>query len=165
MIHKNFEVLCRAGIALQAEGFDNFEIAITLDGTENRYSNKIYRQFSHLPFVRFTGLLSREEMNRYYQQCDCVVFASKIESWGMPVSEAKEFDKPVFVSELPYSRETVGKYNKACFFNPDEVGRLTVLMHDFLLGKIVYDPTEAVVYQQPFARDWDELVKMLISRL
>jgi glycosyltransferase involved in cell wall biosynthesis len=163
MIHKNFEVLCEAAIRLQKEGFNDFEVAITLDGSENRYAKKIYEQYNKLPFIHFTGLLSREAMTEYYARCACVVFASKIESWGLPVSEAKEFGKPVFVSDLPYARETVGKYDKACFFNPDDLERLTALMRDFMQGKTVYDETAEVKYREPFVKNWDELVGYILK--
>ncbi|MDR1371565.1 MAG: glycosyltransferase [Dysgonamonadaceae bacterium] len=161
MIHKNFEAVCEAAKNLAASGFNNFEVAITLNGTENRYSSKIYERYKKYPFIKFTGLLSREEMTDCYERADCVVFSSKIESWGLPVSEAKEFGKPVLVSDLPYARETVGQYGKACFFNPDDTERLTILMKNFIQGTIKYDDTNKTRYEEPFTQNWDELIKFL----
>jgi hypothetical protein len=67
------------------------------------------------------------------------------------------------VSDLPYARETVGKYDKACFFNPDDLERLTALMRDFMQGKTVYDETAEVKYKEPFVQNWNELVEYLLK--
>jgi glycosyltransferase involved in cell wall biosynthesis len=164
MIHKNFEVICKAALQLEKAGINHFEIIITLNGTENKYAAKIYHKYKNHSNIRFTGFLNKEEMNNYYRLCDCLLFSSKIESWGLPISEAKEYGKPVLSSDLPYAKETVGKYDKACFFDPDNVRQLTDLMKHFIDGTIVYDKTEETHYEEPFMQNWDELIRFLFRK-
>lgn len=46
----------------------------------------------------FTGAITEEEKQWYYQQCAAFVFPSLAEGFGMPVLEAMFFGKPVFLS-------------------------------------------------------------------
>ena len=163
MIHKNYEVICEAASILEKSGVHNFEIVLTFNGTENKYAKKIYAKYKSLNYIRFVGFLTREEVNACYSNCDCLLFSSKIESWGLPISEAKEYGKPVLSSDLPYAKETVGKYDKAKFFEPDDANQLAGYMKDFIRGILVYDKTEEIHYEAPFTRNWDELVRFLFT--
>ena len=161
MIHKNYEVIFQAVILLERAGITNFEILLTFDGTEERFTRKLVDSYGSLESLRFIGFLSREELNKFFQACDCLLFPSKIESWGLPITEAKLFNKPVLCSDLPYAREAVGKYDKAKFFNPDNAQQLADEMKSFIQGNIVYNETNETVYKEPFTRNWDELVRYL----
>ncbi|GHT53318.1 hypothetical protein FACS189446_0400 [Bacteroidia bacterium] len=163
LIHKNYEVICKAASALEKSGVYNFEVILTFDGSENKYAAKIYDKYKSLSTLRFTGFLTREEVNACYLHCDCVLFPSKMESWGLPVSEAKEYGKAILESDLPYAKETTGKYDKAKFFDPDDDGQLAGFMKDFIQGNLVYDKTEAIKYEEPFTRNWDELIQFLFK--
>jgi glycosyltransferase involved in cell wall biosynthesis len=116
-----------------------------------------------LKTLKFVGFLSPQEVNVYYENSDCLVFPSKAETWGLPISEAKEYDKPMLLSDLPYAKETVGKYDKVCFFNPDSAKQLAALMKSFIDGILVYDKTEEIRYEEPFTHNWDELIRFLFE--
>jgi len=163
MIHKNFEVICKATLILEKAGISNFEIVLTLDGTENKYSKKIYDKYQSLNNMRFVGLLKREEVDAYYLSSDCLLFPSKIESWGLPVTEAKEQGLSILITDLPYSKESVGKYDKVKFFEPDNSAQLADDMKKIIQGKITFDKTKVVEYKKPFTRNWDELVRFLLN--
>ncbi|GHT65765.1 hypothetical protein AGMMS50239_26160 [Bacteroidia bacterium] len=163
MIHKNYEVICKAAAALEKSGIHNFEVVLTFDGSENKYAGKIHDKYKSVNSLRFVGFLTREEVDRYYHTCNCLLFPSKIESWGLPVSEAKEYGKVIMVSDLPYAGETVGKYDKAKFFDPDDVDQLTGCMKDLIQGNLVYDQTTEINYEAPFTRNWDELIQFLFK--
>jgi Glycosyltransferase len=165
MVHKNFEMVCKAFGLLKQNGVDNAKLTITLDGTEDKYAQMIYDKYHMQDNVIFTGFLNRQQMSDYYNRCDAVVFMSKIESWGLPVSEAKEFNKSVFVSDLPYAKETIGKYDKAKFLAIDDYQGLADAISQFIKGELRYDDTEAVHYKQPFARDWNELISLILPEL
>ncbi|MDR1561813.1 MAG: glycosyltransferase [Dysgonamonadaceae bacterium] len=163
MIHKNMEAVCEAAFRLTRAGVKGFEVAFTFDGTENRYAKHIFEKYHDLAPVRFIGALSRDGMNEWYAKCDSVIFPSKVETWGLPVSEAKEFGKPVIVADLPYARETVGDYGMVKFFDPDEPDELAMVMRQFISGKFTYDPVSAVEYGQPFAGSWEELFNIILK--
>ena len=163
MIHKNYEVICRAAAMLEKSGITNFEVLLTFQGQENRYTKKIIDTYGHLNSLCFIGFLDRQEMNNTYQNCDCLLFPSKVESWGLPATEAKALGKPILISDLPYARETVGKYEQAKFFDPDNADQLYEIMRQFIAGTLVYDETEEVRYKEPFSRNWEELVRYLFT--
>ncbi|MDR0732861.1 MAG: glycosyltransferase [Dysgonamonadaceae bacterium] len=163
ILQKNFEVICRAAGILEKEGVDGFEVIITLQKTDNKYAKSIYETYRSLNTLRFVGFLPPEEVNGYYETSDCLLFPSKAETWGLPISEAKTYGKPVFLPNLPYARETVGKYDKVCFFDPDNAGQLAALMKRFIAETPIYDQTEAVHYEQPTVYGWDELVRFLFG--
>jgi glycosyltransferase involved in cell wall biosynthesis len=163
MIHKNFEVICKAVALLEKAGISGFEVVLTLDGTENKYARNIYDKYKSLNNLRFVGLLKRERVDDYYRDCDCLLFPSKIESWGLPVTEAKEYNKSILIASLPYAWESVGKYAKAKFFDPDNAMQLADYMKETILNTINYDETRAVEYQEPFTRNWEELARFLLT--
>ncbi|MCL1933413.1 MAG: glycosyltransferase family 4 protein [Candidatus Azobacteroides sp.] len=163
MTHKNFELLCEAAALLEKDNNFGFAVLITVKGMENKYAKRLYEKYQSLKSLRFIGFLNREKMDFYYQTADCMVFPSKAETWGLPLTEAKEYDKPILASNLPFAKETVGKYDKVKFFDPDDVQQLADAMKNFMQGTIVYDETKEVEYNEPVARNWDELVQFLFA--
>jgi glycosyltransferase involved in cell wall biosynthesis len=165
ILQKNFEVICRAACILEKEGVDGFEVIMTLKQTENKYANYICKTYRSLKTLRFVGFLPPNDVAGYYENSDCLLFPSKAETWGLPVSEAKAYGKPLLLSDLPYAKETAGKYDKVCFFDPDNAEQLAALMKNFINGTIVYDTTGDTRYEQPVVRNWDELVRFLFPHL
>lgn len=164
MIHKNFEVLCQATALLGSTRVsDDFKIIITLSGGENRYSRHLYKKYRSVKGLLFSGYLNARQMEETYRQCDCLVFPSKVETWGLPVSEAKEKGIPVLVSDLPWAHETVGLYDKAKFFDPDDAVGLCGLMNAFLDNRICWDATGKVDYESPVVNNWNELLELIIK--
>jgi glycosyltransferase involved in cell wall biosynthesis len=121
------------------------------------------KKYQSLKMIRFVGFLSREEVNHYYQQSDCLLFSSKTETWGLPVTEAKEYGTSIIISDLPYAKESVGKYEKVKFFDPDNAVELAGIIKNFVNNSISYDPTKETIYEKPFVRNWDELVQFCME--
>lgn len=118
---KNFETLCKATKKLNEEGLKNkFEVFITLDGTENKYSGLLKKRYGNVSNLNFIGLQSRKSLYDYYSRLDCLVFMSKLETWGMPVTEFKQTGRPIILSDLPYAHETAEKYSNVAYVNPDD---------------------------------------------
>ncbi|WP_136622087.1 MULTISPECIES: glycosyltransferase [Mesorhizobium] len=61
-----------------------------------------------LQSVTFTGLVSDEELIRYYRSASFGVFPSHIEGWGYGASECLDFGVPVIVSTAPSLIEATG---------------------------------------------------------
>jgi glycosyltransferase involved in cell wall biosynthesis len=162
MIHKNLEVVCKAVSILEKEGVYNMEVLITTNGTENKYAKSIYTKYRSLKTLCFSGFLKRDEMDRYYRNSDCLVFPSKSESWGLPLTEAKDHNKSILAANLPYAWETLGKYDRVKFFDPDNAVELAECMKNFMKATIVYDQTCEITYNKPFTRNWDELFRFLL---
>ena len=164
-VFKNFEVLCAAVRALPSVVRDQIEVRLTLDGTENRYARMITKQYGGTPGLNFIGLQSRDSMQRHYAECDVVVFPSKLETWGLPISEAKALGKPLLVSDLPYARETVGTYDQVSFIDPNDHLKWSEQLNDFVHERIQYEGNQIQTPSPPYASDWSELWKQLTKDL
>ena len=164
-VFKNIETLCTAAQILAARGIKGFEVRLTLDGTENRYASWIRKRFSNTTQVRLIGRQTKGQMANQYNEADAVVFPSKLETWGLPITEAKAQRQPLLVADLPYARETVGNYDLVSFFPAESPEALADLMQSMVAktwqptGNHHADPVS------PFAPDWASLWRILISGL
>lgn len=162
-VFKNFEVVCEAAERLFSGGHRDFELRLTIDGHECRYARYIYQRFKHVPTIQFIGRQSPEAMVHQYQQATAIVFPSKLETWGLPISETKQYDKPILLADLPYAHEALGIYEKAGFFNPNSVQQLALLMKQQLTGHPQYSSTAQQTPTTPFAPDWNNLLTSIIT--
>ena len=161
---KNIEVILKAAEILETLDYNNFTTVITINGTENHYANRLVKKYKFLKCVNFIGLIDRQEVYQYYNLADCLIFPSKLESWGLPITEFKQFNKPMLVANLPYAKETVGDYNKACFFNPDDDKQLANLMGKVIRQEVIdFETTKRVAYKYPYSKDWEGLFKILLN--
>jgi glycosyltransferase involved in cell wall biosynthesis len=160
---KNIEVIGEAVKILNNEGFKDFLVSVTIDGTENKYSHMMYNRYGNFQHLNFIGLQTREAVYDLYSQSDCLIFPSTLETWGLPVSEYKQFDKPMIVADLPYAKETVGMYDKAVFFNPHDASALANSMKEVILSKTLsFSKTEKIIYPKPYVENWEKLWVLMI---
>ncbi|HOF07587.1 MAG TPA: glycosyltransferase [Bacteroidales bacterium] len=159
---KNFEVICEA-VKLLNQKDKKFEVIFTIDGKENRYSKWLFKKYGNIKNIKFIGLQSREKIYEIYNEVDCLIFPSKLETWGLPLSEFKTINKPIIVSDLPYVHETIGKYDKVVFSPPDDFISLSKLMNDIIENKIKFHETFQKTPTPPFARNWAELFGILLK--
>ena len=161
-VFKNFEIICEASKILEEKGISNFEVLLTLDGTENKYSSDLTNKYSNINSVKFIGLQNRENIYRLYNEVDCMIFPSKIETWGLPISEFKFTKKPIIVVRLPYARETIGEYDKVCFFDSNNVKELAKLMEEQIYNIGEYEICREPIIEEPYCCDWSELLKTIL---
>lgn len=161
---KNIEIIGEAICLLNKEGVNGFVVSITIDGSENKYSRKIFDKYGKLKHLNLIGLKPREVVYQLYKESDCLIFPSTLETWGLPISEYKQFDKPMLVANLPYAKETVGRYNKAKFFDPKNAQELAGFIKSIISSdKLEYDVTKMVNYPKPYVQDWEALMVLLIK--
>ena len=165
--HKNFEILCEAVRLLEYEiGKEKFKVVLTLSGEENKYSRWLYEKWGDVNSIDFAGFMSKERLYGYYKAADCLVFPSKVETWGLPITEFMEAsgDKPMLLSDLPYAHETASGASKVSFFNstdPVELkNRMKELVQDNCVA-LVSVPKQNV--EEPKADSWKELFEILLS--
>lgn len=163
---KNFEVICKACCILEKEDIGKCEIVLTLDGTENQYSKYIYKTYSHLKNVSFRGLLSRDEVVSLYEKSDCLIFSSKLETWGLPISEFLGYNRPMLIADLPYARETSAGAELVSFFNPDDPNELAELMKNVLRGNYSeFTSVPLMVSDTLTISSWESLFDKLLEKI
>ena len=165
--HKNFETLCEASRLLEEEvGQDSFKVVLTLDGEENKYSRWLYEKWGDVSSIDFAGFMSKERLYGYYKAADCMVFPSKVETWGLPITEFMEIssDKPMLLSDLPYAHETASGYSNVCFFNPADPLELKNRMKELLQDNCVaLAPVLKRNVEEPKAYTWKALFEILLG--
>ena len=164
-VFKNFEVICKASEILENKNIKNFKVYLTIDGSENIYSKEIVEKYKKQECVKFIGLQSRKNLMNYYNKTETVIFPSKIETWGLPVTEAKAFKKKLILANLPYAHETLGNYEDVFFFNPDSAEELALKMESVINKKnISFDGNICKKIEQPYSNNWKELFEIILKK-
>lgn len=158
---KNYEVIFEAVKKIRVE--NNYEVILTIDGTENRYTQYLKKKYGNVGNVRLVGCLSPFELMEYYRSSDCLIFPSKLETWGLPLSEAISYNLAILCSDLPYAHENVRDYEKVYFFNPDDVEGLANAMEMYMNKQLVWNNVyEDFVCCYPEVKSWGDLIKLCI---
>ena len=164
-IHKNFETLCRAAQLLEQEiGTGKFKVVLTIGGTENRYTRWLYKRWGKVSSIEFAGFMDRNRLYDTYGQADCLVFPSRVETWGLPISEFAAFGKPMLLADLPYAHETAAGSPLTAFFPPTSPAELKELMKRLVQGNSSFlNPVPARNIAAPTARTWEETFRLMIN--
>lgn len=162
--HKNFEVICQAAEILEERGIDNFRVYLTVSGQENKYSQWLYKNWGNLKAMNFIGFQTQGDLFEIYKKSHCLIFPSKVESWGLPISEFAMFNKPMLLAELPYAHETAAGANLVDYFNPQSPKELANKMEKLIYGDFsILKAQPLIQYNEPFANDWKELFSILLT--
>lgn len=130
--YKNHEIIIEACRLLKSEGFTDYNIIFTIKGNENKKIKKLYNivKKEDLP-IKFIGTLSTFEVYTYYSQ-SVLLFASYIETFGLPLLEAKLHNAPIIASNCAFSHEILNDYSYSHFFNPNDRVELKEVLKSFL---------------------------------
>lgn len=161
--HKNFEIICQAVHLLEKEiKPGTFKVIFTIDGSENKYSRWLYRKWGKLASIHFAGYMSQDRLFRTYAESDCLLFPSRIETWGLPISEFATFSKPMLLADLPYAHETSAGYKNVAFFKTSDIKQLKEEMKKLVMNDISFlSSTNRPAIEQPVATTWQELFSIL----
>lgn len=161
-VFKNFEIIGKACEILTQQGVVDFQVIFTISGSENRYARLIYDSFKHIKQIKFIGIQQKENVYELYRRACCVIFPSKLETWGMPITEAKRLGKPLLLADLEYAHETLGSYDKAKFFDVQSPEQLAIAMKSVIDKTIPFEKHLAKPIKGPFTQNWKELFNILL---
>ncbi len=132
--HKNFETLCRASELLEKElGKGRFKTVLSISGTENRYARWLYKKWGGVDSIEFAGYMSREDLFGLYKAADTFVFPSRVETWGLPISEylaVTEGKGRLLLADLPYAHGVAIDAPGASYFSVTDAVALKKLMYE-----------------------------------
>lgn len=162
---KNFEVILEADEILEREENNlNWKIILTMNGTENFYSKTLYKNYSHLKNINFTGLLPQEKVFEYYKKAECLIFPSRLETWGLPISEFKSSDKKMILADLPYVHETANKAKSVAWFFPDDSKKLAIIIKNILNNNLSnFSEVKEIAVDSPHTLTWQEMFEEMQS--
>jgi glycosyltransferase involved in cell wall biosynthesis len=164
-VHKNFETLCEAARMLEDRlGKDRFRVVLTVKGDENRYAAWLRREWGDVVSIDFHGLMSRGELARAYGEAACLVFPSRAETWGLPISEFLPTGKPMILADLPYAHETAAGASWVAYFPVTDVAALASIMENYLCGGLMgFQGVPVSSFQPPHVSDWEMLFRVLLD--
>jgi len=120
--HKNHIQLVRAVAQLKARGV---KVQLICTGHRNEFFPRIEREIHRLHVesqVRFLDFVSTADLFALYRASLAVVFPSKFEGWGVPVTDAMYVGLPVVCSNLPVLCEQTG--DAAVTFDPGNLDEM-----------------------------------------
>ena len=126
-IYKNHELIYKAVEELKMSGYDNFKVYLTIN-KPSIFAEK-YREIDNL--IEFCGYMEKSKVYELYQK-SVLLFPSYIETFGLPLLEARTVGCPVIASDCAFSREIIDGYDKGCFFDPFDCLELADQMKKYL---------------------------------
>lgn len=162
---KNFEVICEANKILLSRGLKDFKIYLTLRGNESRYARDIVKRYGSMENISFIGVVPLEMLKTYYAKCDCLIFPSRLETWGLPISEFSAYNKPMLLADLPYAHNTAAGSNKVAFFDPYDPLELAGYMEKILKRDYTFlHQASNPLIDKPYTSSWEETINLLLNR-
>ncbi len=114
--YKNHMTILKALDCAQKSGFEDYEMIFTITAHENRYTQELNKfALAHGLRVTFSGQIPREQVFKMYAR-SILIFPSYVESFGLPLLEARLSGTYVLASDCPFSREILDGYDRADYF-------------------------------------------------
>ena len=137
-LHKNHELIMQACNILKSQDIDGFEVVFTLEGN-TPYSERIAKRVEeeNLP-IRLIGIIPKDEVFDYYSK-SVLLFPSYLETFGLPMLEAKKMKGIVLASDMPFCHEILDGYENAYFYAIHDAEKLAAYMKGIILGEIKYE--------------------------
>lgn len=116
--YKNHMTLLKAVAYAVEKGLKEYEILFTISPEENKYASELwqYAETNNIN-VKFLGRIPRQEVFEIYEK-SVLVFPSLLESFGIPLLEAKIAGCPIIASDCPFCHEILEEYERSSFFSP-----------------------------------------------
>lgn len=118
LIYKNHKIIIEALGLLKKENLGlikNIECIFTFSKGENVELDNLIKKYELEDTIKLIGKIPYKKVLEYYKSSDLLIFPSYLETLGLPLLEAEDFQLPIITLELPYSKE-VTKNNKNVIF-------------------------------------------------
>ncbi|MBB3110560.1 glycosyltransferase involved in cell wall biosynthesis [Paenibacillus phyllosphaerae] len=143
IMYKNHRLIVEACKLLDRALLNEIKIIFTLNKDESDYCASLYKEVEELQLpIDFVGHLTRDEVYDQYTK-SVLLFPSYIETYGLPLKEAKTLKGMIAASDCAFSREILDDYPNATFFNPFDANSLAIVMEDIVKRNIKYVKVEA----------------------
>lgn len=114
-LYKNHKIIIDSLKLLTDEQNEVINVFLTINSHE-------FKELVGEPVPNNVFLLGRIDHNKVLEimSRSILVFPSKFESFGLPITEAKSMGRPTIINNIDVLRETVGNYNKVVYFDGDD---------------------------------------------
>ena len=129
---KGLEFLIDACALLKKQGFESFTLLVIGKGADSSALESLAKEQDLEDCIRWLGAIDYHQLGAYFEQSDVFVFPTLEDIWGMVVSEAMVFGKPVLCSKWAGAREVMIEGENGYIFDPYDTEQLAALMRRFI---------------------------------
>ncbi|MGC1306804.1 MAG: glycosyltransferase family 4 protein [Phormidesmis sp.] len=129
---KGLQFLLQACALLKEQGYDQFTVWVIGEGDERPGLEDLTREKGLEHCIRWLGAVEYDRLGTYFDRADVFVFPTLEDIWGMVVSEAMAFGKPVLCSERAGAIEVMVEGDNGYIFDPYDTEQLSALMRRFI---------------------------------
>lgn len=165
-VYKNLYILVEAVQRLKGDGLFP-RVILTMTGKENSYARELRARIKKLglsEYFFFIGRITREEVLHLYRRTT-LLFPSRLESYGLPLLEARIVETPVIASDTPFAREILEGYSKVYFCDESDAAAFAEAMKTVMASKknahSSSTVTEGIKIKTPTR--WGEVIDLLIA--
>lgn len=129
---KGVKVLLEACLILQQWGYQDYSLLMVGDG-EQRQELEAFATTNNLGGrLKWIGKVPYKYLGAYFQQADIFVFPTYEDIWGMVLTEAMAFGKPVICSQGAKAVEMLVNGENGFIFDPNQPVKLAEYMGQFI---------------------------------
>ncbi len=137
-MHKNHEIILNACKRLKDEGIENYKVVFTLDVNTAEYSRRLAERINEQGLnVELVGIIPKADVYEMYSR-SVLVFPSYLETFGLPLLEARMMKAVVLASDMPFCHEALESYKNAYFYDIYDDEKLAVLMKKVINKQLPY---------------------------
>lgn len=152
-IYKNNDCVYNACRVLNRTIKDRFSVEMTLNSGPD------------LANIEYLGTIPRSDLLRKYET-STLIFASYIESYGLPLAEARSRGTIILAADVNYAREVLVDYPNAYFFDPCYPEQLASLMSNVIHRRIVIKPIYRPILESVMDQiKWDKVIEAITSAI
>jgi glycosyltransferase involved in cell wall biosynthesis len=161
--HKNLVNLMRAFHALRnSYGHDNMLVITGKDDPVYPEVKKTAQELKLEPFVRFTGLVSDNDLVALYNAASVYVHPSFYEGFGLNILEAFACGTPVACSNRSCLPEIAGDGN-VLTFNPDNFRDMANVIHHLLHNDLLQKQLKERGLQRAKDFSWEKMARETLA--
>ncbi len=137
---------------------------LVLTGKETWFTPKVISAARSCGFasrIHFTGFVSDEELLELYNACECFVFPSFYEGFGLPILEAMACGRAVACSNTSSMPEVAD--GAGLLFDPHQAGEITRAMKDILLDAELRGRLERLGLQRAAGFSWKKSARATLD--
>lgn len=86
--------------------------------------------------IELIGKLDYQEVLRYYKSSDLILFTSEVESFGLPLLEAKYFNKNIITVDKEYAKDVLRNYKNVDYLNIKCKEKAAVQLKNLIMNKV-----------------------------
>ncbi|WP_146042043.1 glycosyltransferase [Chromobacterium sinusclupearum] len=154
--YKNHVILAKAIARLK----NKIKLAVSILPGENDEFDKLVDKLDIKDRVIYLGYQDKIGMQSLYQNALAVVFPSKLETFGLPLSEAASMGKYIIASDASFSREVLKGYPGVKFCDADDDEQWCQALSSIIGKKMDVEPL-SIKYESGWA-DFFNLIESIL---